>query len=64
MSGAVPPKRERAEPASVPETARYIAELTGGLSALARGSGMDVLAYLLDIARLEAEEIAQTPKTK
>lgn len=63
MSGAVPQKREP-EPASGPETARYIAELTTGLSSLARGSGLDVLAYLLDIARLEAEEIAQNPKTK
>ena len=44
---------------SPPETARYIADLTGELVKLARGSGFDVVAYLLELARLEAEETAQ-----
>ncbi|BCJ91124.1 hypothetical protein IZ6_18590 [Terrihabitans soli] len=41
------------------ETARYISDVTNGISAMARKSGLDVLAYLLDMARLEAEETAQ-----
>jgi chorismate synthase len=44
------------------ETARYIADVTVGVSALARKAGLDVLAYLLDMARLEAEETAQKPQ--
>lgn len=39
------------------ETAAYIAELSGDLALLARRSGFDTLAYLLDIARLEADNI-------
>lgn len=49
---------ERRE-SSPKETARYIADVTAGVSALARKAGLDVLAYLLDMARLEAEETAQ-----
>lgn len=41
------------------DTARYIAELTDGMSVLARGAGLDVVAYLLDMARIEAEETVQ-----
>jgi hypothetical protein len=37
------------------EAATYIAELTSDLAKLARGSGFSELAYLLDIAHLEAE---------
>jgi ADP-heptose:LPS heptosyltransferase len=44
------------------ETARYIADITGGFSALARKAGLDVLAYILDMAKLEAEETAQKPE--
>jgi hypothetical protein len=36
------------------DTAAYVAELTAELSKLASGAGLDVLAYLLDMARLEA----------
>ncbi|MGQ4272962.1 hypothetical protein [Terrihabitans sp. B22-R8] len=41
------------------ETAKYVAELTAELATLARGSGLDVIGYLLDLARLEAEETAR-----
>jgi hypothetical protein len=37
------------------EAATYIAELTSDLARLARENGLTELAYLLDIARLEAE---------
>jgi hypothetical protein len=42
-------------PAIRPESAAaYIADITSELAALARGSKLDILAYLLDIAQLEA----------
>jgi hypothetical protein len=47
---------------SAQETARYIADITAGVSVLARRAGLDVLAYLLDMARLEAEETFQKSK--
>jgi hypothetical protein len=49
-----------AEPIRLPRhdlngAASYIAEMSRDLAALARRNGLDTLAYLLDIARLEAE---------
>ncbi|AWM87283.1 hypothetical protein [Microvirga sp. 17 mud 1-3] len=41
------------------ETAQYIAEFTAELSFLARRSNLDLLAYLLDMARLEATRAVQ-----
>jgi hypothetical protein len=64
MSDASPPEEGYAQPAAPSDTARFIADLTVGLSAMARGSGLDVLAYLLDIARLEAEEIALNTESR
>jgi hypothetical protein len=42
------------------ETARYVAEFSAELSYLARKANLDLLAYLLDMARLEAIRTAQT----
>jgi hypothetical protein len=39
---------------SAAETVQYIAEFTAELSFLARQSKLNLLAYLLDVARLEA----------
>jgi hypothetical protein len=39
-------------------SADYIADLTKELAMIARGSRLDMLAYLLDIAHLEASERA------
>lgn len=39
---------------SAAEAAQYIAEFTAELSYLARQTKLDLLAYLLDMARLEA----------
>jgi hypothetical protein len=47
---------------STAETAQYIAEFTAELSYLARQSKLDLLAYLLDMARLEAGCAIQTGK--
>jgi hypothetical protein len=40
------------------ETANYIAELTAELSSLAQRANLEQVAYLLDLARLEAERVA------
>jgi hypothetical protein len=42
------------------DTARYIADITGGFANIARKAKLDVLAYILDMAKLEAEETAQS----
>lgn len=44
------------------ETARYIADVAGGISVLARKAGLEVLAYLLEMARIEAEETVHKPE--
>jgi hypothetical protein len=47
---------------SAEDTARYIAEFSAELSYLARRAKLDLLAYLLDMARLEASGLARKPK--
>jgi hypothetical protein len=41
------------------EAANYVATLAADLAAIARRHRMDTLGYLLDMARLEAENEAQ-----
>ena len=45
--------------ASMIDAAHYIAEFSAELSSLARQSRLDLLAYLLDMARLEATRVKQ-----
>jgi hypothetical protein len=45
--------------ADVVETAKFVADFTTELSSLARRSRLDLLAYLLDMARLEAIRLVQ-----
>jgi hypothetical protein len=40
------------------ETAAYITELASTMASLARTQKFDALAYLLDLARLEAESLS------
>jgi hypothetical protein len=40
--------------------AHYIAALSGELAHIARGHGLQSLAYILDMARLEADQIAKS----
>jgi hypothetical protein len=40
---------------SVEETARYIADMVGALAAMAGEARLDLLTYLLNMARVEAE---------
>jgi len=42
-------------PGARSEAAQYVAELTGDLAVLARRHGLTTLGYILDMARLEAE---------
>jgi hypothetical protein len=49
---------------SAAETAQYIAEFTAELSYLARQTRLDLLAYLLDMARLEAARVLQAKRRK
>jgi hypothetical protein len=42
------------------ETAQYVAEFSAELSYLARNANLDLLAYLLDMARLEAIRAVQS----
>lgn len=43
------------------EAAAFVARAAGELAQLARQHRLDILAYLLDMAQLEAQEIAQRP---
>jgi hypothetical protein len=46
---------DRATAIAPESTASYIADIATQLAGLARGSELDILAYLLDIAQLEAK---------
>lgn len=39
------------------ETIRYIGAMAGELSEIARGADLDLIAYFLEMARLEAQEL-------
>jgi hypothetical protein len=41
------------------EAAAYIAEISTGLAKIARRNGLDALGFILDMARLEAEALAE-----
>lgn len=50
--------RPRGDPAS---TAAYIATITTELARLAENHGLTTLAYILEMARLEAKSLADDP---
>lgn len=54
------PARQEPE-TSIPEAAHYIASVTTELHRLARRLDMEMIAYLLDMARLEAEARSRSP---
>jgi hypothetical protein len=39
-------------------TAAYVAEMAGNLAGLARGSGLDALGFILEMAQMEARSEA------
>jgi hypothetical protein len=45
------------EPGDQTEIADYVATISGGLAMMARRHGLETLGYLLEMARLEAENI-------
>lgn len=57
----IPPGPDRAgdgiDPEVAAEIARYIHQLSGELSAMARKSGMELLSYFLEMARIEAKNV-------
>jgi hypothetical protein len=46
-------------PSGVPGAARYIASLTQELAEIAKSYELEALAYILDMARLEADQISK-----
>jgi len=52
-------EKQLADPAAA---ATYIASLAADLASIARGHGLDTLGYLLDMARLEAENTSARGK--
>jgi hypothetical protein len=47
------------EPGDRTVVAQYVASLSGDLAAMARGSGLQTLGYLLEMVRLEAENVSR-----
>jgi hypothetical protein len=46
-------------PADALGTARYIASITGELARLAKSQDLEALAYILEMAQLEASQISK-----
>jgi len=49
------------DPGHRTEVANYVAMLSSGLASMARRTGLDTLGYLLEMVRLEAENVARHP---
>ena len=48
-----------AEPAATEDIARYIAQMTTEMAAIARSANLDLLAYFLEMAKIEANVTAR-----
>ncbi len=65
---AIPPKHgfdpQPAPPKAIsaPESARYTSDMLESLRKIASGQGHELLAHLLDLARVEAKSLAGTTK--
>ena len=53
------PSKQRQDPGKQAQIASYVAQLSGELAQLSQGSGLDLLAYFLNMAKAEAETIAR-----
>ncbi len=49
------------EPDDRTGVANYVATISNDLAAMARGSGLETLGYLLEMVRLEAESVSRHP---
>lgn len=54
-----PPLVDPEKAANAEAMARYVAEMAGDLACLARGQGLDTLSFILEMAKLEAENCAR-----
>ena len=45
--------------AETAQAAAYVAELAGELASIARRHGLDALGYILDLAKLEADNVTR-----
>ncbi len=52
-------KQDGCDAGSPTEAAAYVAEMTADLALIARRHGLDALGYILDMARLEAENVSR-----
>ncbi|WP_372423469.1 hypothetical protein [Salinarimonas chemoclinalis] len=52
----------RTSPLSREEAARYIGAITAELGEIARRSDLDLLAYFLEMARMEAQELTKAQR--
>ena len=52
-----PPTDLGSDPGSRSAVANYVAALCGDLATMARRTGLDTLGYLLEMVRLEAENV-------
>jgi hypothetical protein len=53
------PSEDGSKPGDAPEAAQYIASFAEELARLAKSHELDALAYILDMARLEADQVAK-----
>ena len=53
-------RADRPDPSDAQAAAVYIAELSASLAGIARNCGLDTLAYILEMAREEADTILRT----
>ena len=58
-AGTTAPAGDDAQGAARAELAGYVAQMTGQMAAMARGEKLDLLAYFLDMARIEAATQAE-----
>ncbi|MBV1698234.1 MAG: hypothetical protein KGQ47_07760 [Hyphomicrobiales bacterium] len=55
----IPQAEAECDTAGVPEAALYIASLADELARLAKSHDLETLAYILDMARMEADQISK-----
>ncbi|MFO1148883.1 MAG: hypothetical protein U1E62_10965 [Alsobacter sp.] len=62
LKSSVPSAADEALAATrnIAETAHYVAQLSGELAGMARTAKLDVLAYFLEMAKVEAETARRT----
>ena len=59
LHGVMPRRKKTASPAETLEIARYIAEMAAQLAHMASAADFELLAYFLDMARIEGDLAAQ-----